>query len=37
MMKASNAIYRENEVPADVDGAVLMAYSYTKSMPLVQE
>jgi len=37
MMKASNAIYRENEVPADVDGAVLMAASYTKILPSVQE
>ena len=37
MMKASNAIYRENEVPADVDGAVLMAASYAKILPSVQE
>lgn len=37
MMKASNAIYRYDEedyVPADVDGAVLMAASYTKGLPI---
>jgi len=36
MMKPLNAIYRYDEedyVPADVDGAVLMAASYTEGVP----